>query len=146
MNNATIIFLIICVISIITISFDGLILMCRWASIKKGKTAPKPFIEKGHRMALWSSLVIGYLAFISLCIFYDADFMMKAKIFAIIAILIPVHPLGIILIVEYCFLFHKNREYSKIQNIMGQGPDKGDNTGDSYGARDSSRLHRESSN
>lgn len=84
----------------------------RWLPMKKGRTPQKSFIKKSNRMVLWIATIISYVAVVLFCIFYDVSIMEKAKLFAIIVMIFPVHPTAIMLIVLYCFLFNQNRKYS----------------------------------
>lgn len=114
MNTITVLILVVFCIALITLTINSLVLTCRWASMKKGRKPKQAFIEKGHRIVLWASLTIAYLAMFLFCIFYDTDPVTKAKL-CVIILLIPLHPLALILIVDYCYLFRQNREYSNME-------------------------------
>ena len=112
MNEVTGIFLVIWLLSIGTHAINIVFCMKRWLPMKKGLVPQKPFIRKKNRKVLWVATIVSYVAVIFFCFFYDTSIMGKAKLFAIIVMIIPVQPVAILLIVEYCFLFGQNRKYS----------------------------------
>ena len=112
MNEITAVFLMVWIICLLAHVANIVSCMKRWLPMKKGKTPQAPFIKKRNKIILWSSTIISYIAIIFFCVFFDVSLMEKAKLFAIIVIIVPVQPVGILLIVEYCFLFNQNRKFS----------------------------------
>ena len=123
MNRLTVFFIIIWGAAFVMLSINSLVLTCKWAPMKKGKVPKKSFIKKSHRIVLWISLIVAYLAMILFCFFLDSDRATKIRIFGII-LLLPLHPLVLFEIASYCFLFNRDREYRKLELTNDEANEK----------------------
>lgn len=123
MNEITAIFLFIWILCLLANAVNIIICVKRWLPMRKGRTPCKPFVYKNNRVILWVSVISSYIAIILFCLFFDVSVMEKAKLFAILVLLAPTQPVGLILIIEYCFLFSQNRKYSvAMSDDSGEDP------------------------
>ena len=121
MNVITAVFLVIWLVCLLAHVINIGFCIKRWLPMRRGKSARIPFINNINRTVMWGSTIISYVAVLLFFFFFDASLIEKAKLFAIIILIVPVQPVGLLLICEYCFLFNQNRQFSSRNSGTGDG-------------------------